>query len=170
MTINSQILAGRHFHPSKEDQAADRDMIFIKDLVLDCAIGVYDHEKTKRQKVRFNVEIDVIRAVEPLADSIGQVVSYAKVADGIKVLAGGEHINLVETLAERVADLCLMDHRALRARVRVEKLEIEPDAVAVGVEITRRQSPYGPSLAASNPMVTALTFGRRPGGGPEDKD
>ena len=133
-------------------------MIFLKDLILDCAIGVYEHEKTKRQKVRFNVEVEVMGTSQPVADEIGQVLSYAKIADGIKELAAGPHINLVETLAERVAALCLADRRALRARVRVEKLEIEPDAAAVGVEITRSQPADAPEAGARDPVVTALTF------------
>ena len=160
MSINPHILAGRHFHPNPEDAADRRDMIFLKDLVLDCAIGVYDHEKNRRQKVRFNVEVEVMGTAQPVADEIGQVLSYAKIADGIKELAAGPHINLVETLAERVAALCLADRRALRTRVRVEKLEIEPDAAAVGVEITRSQPADAPEAGARDPVVTALTFRR----------
>ena len=160
MSMNPHILAGRHFHPGPQDEAAERDRVFIKDLVLDCAIGVYDHEKTRRQKVRFNVEVDVVRAPGPPVDEIGEVLSYAKIADGIKTLAAGPHINLVETLAERVAALCLHDRRARRALVRVEKLEIEPDAAAVGVEIVRTRPP---AEDARDPVVTALSAHRRSG-------
>ena len=48
-------------------------------------------------------------------------------------------INLVETLAERIAAQCLEDHRILVAKVRVEKLDVMPDASAVGVEIERHR-------------------------------
>jgi dihydroneopterin aldolase len=49
------------------------------------------------------------------------------------------HINLVETLAERVAEICLVPDDARDVRVRVEKLDIVPDAAAVGVEIHRKR-------------------------------
>jgi dihydroneopterin aldolase len=48
-------------------------------------------------------------------------------------------INLVETLADRIAAQCLADRRVLSATVRVEKLDVMPDAGAVGVEIERHR-------------------------------
>jgi dihydroneopterin aldolase len=59
--------------------------------------------------------------------------------DDIKRLIRQGHINLVETLAERIAAQCLEDHRILSAKVRVEKLDIMPEASAVGVEIERHR-------------------------------
>ena len=56
----------------------------------------------------------------------------------IKRLAAGGHINLVETLAEAIADICVTDPRVREARVMIEKLDFEPDA-SVGVEIERRR-------------------------------
>ena len=50
----------------------------------------------------------------------------------------GEHINLVETLAEAIADLCLAHRRVIEVRVMIEKLDVEPGA-SVGVEIERRR-------------------------------
>jgi len=49
------------------------------------------------------------------------------------------HINLVETLAEQIASLALLDNRVLSARVRVEKLQVMEDAESVGVEIERKR-------------------------------
>jgi len=115
-----------------------RRRLFVRDLVLACAIGVHDHEKGARQRVRVNVELDMAEPGRPLADNIANVVSYGHVADGIRDLVGGGHINLVETLAERIADLCLADRRVASATVRVEKLDAVDGAAAAGVEITRR--------------------------------
>jgi dihydroneopterin aldolase len=49
-------------------------------------------------------------------------------------------VNLVETLAERAAALCLADPAALSVRLRVEKLDVYPDAASVGVEIVRARA------------------------------
>jgi dihydroneopterin aldolase len=54
------------------------------------------------------------------------------------VLAG--HVQLVETLAERLAEACLADARVRQVRVCVEKLDVFPDAGGAGVEIERRNS------------------------------
>ena len=49
------------------------------------------------------------------------------------------YVNLVETLAERVASLCLEEPEVAAAKVRVEKLDVFADAASVGVEISRRK-------------------------------
>jgi len=60
--------------------------------------------------------------------------------NGARALTSDGHINLVETLAERIAALCLADARVSSVRVRVEKLDIYEQADSVGVEIERLQS------------------------------
>ena len=112
--------------------------MFIRDLVLLCRIGVYAHEKLRPQRVRINVSMRVEAEAEPRNDDIANVLSYDDVLDGIKRLAAGEHINLVETLAKAIADLCVAHGRVIRVRVMIEKLDVEPGA-SVGVEIERRR-------------------------------
>lgn len=113
--------------------------VFIRNLVVACAIGVHAHERRGKQRVRIDVEIDVVCEERPLEDGIANVLSYETIVDGIRTIAGRGHVNLVETLADRIADLCLADARARRARVRVEKLDIYPDAVGVGAEVERHR-------------------------------
>lgn len=111
--------------------------IFVRDLILPCAIGVHDHERGGTQRVRINVELFERADEQPLEDSIHNVVSYENVVDGIREIVSAGHINLVETLADRIAALCLTDGRIERARVRVEKLDVYPEAASVGVELVR---------------------------------
>ncbi|MGQ0675623.1 MAG: dihydroneopterin aldolase [Rhodospirillales bacterium] len=112
--------------------------VFIRDLVLPASIGIYDHEKARRQRVRFNIEL-LARLPEGGPDDAvpRDVVSYELVVKRIRKLLAAGHVNLVETLAERVAELALKDRRVAAARVRVEKLDVYKGA-AVGVEIERR--------------------------------
>ena len=65
------------------------------------------------------------------------MVSYDDVVAGIRQLVGSEHINLVESLAERIVEFCLEDERVVRAKVIVEKLDVLGDDTTVGVEIER---------------------------------
>jgi dihydroneopterin aldolase len=113
--------------------------MFVRDLVLDCSVGVHDFEKLAPQRVRVNVDLEVRESSVPIGDDIANVLSYEDVISGIKAMAGDGHINLIETMAENVAELCLADRRVVRVKVRVEKLDIEPDAASVGIEIERRR-------------------------------
>ncbi len=113
--------------------------VFINDLVLVCHIGVHSHERRAGQRVRINADLAVHDDGRPLDDDLANVVCYETIVDGIKRIVAEGHINLVETLAERIADMCLADRRVERARIRIEKLDIYRDAASVGVEIERSQ-------------------------------
>lgn len=121
--------------------AADRPVrkILIRDLVLQTEIGVFRREKGKRQRVRFNIELGVIDR-PPRQDRRAEVVCYDRIVTGLRALVAEGHVNLVETLAERAAALCLAVPSSLYVRVRIEKLDIYKDAGAVGIEIERRHA------------------------------
>lgn len=113
--------------------------VFVRDLVLDCSIGVHQHEREALQRVRINLDL-AVREGETngkLNDDLANVVCYEELTKGVRELVSREHVNLVETLAEDVAALCLNDDRVRSARIRIEKLDILKDAVSVGVEIER---------------------------------
>ena len=109
----------------------------IRDLVVSCSIGVHEHERHGTQRVRINVRVRVADDEGPIEDSIANVVSYESIVDGIRAIIAGGHINLVETLADRVVELCLANRRVQGVWVRVEKLDLYPDAGGVGVEVER---------------------------------
>ena len=111
--------------------------VFIRDLVIDCSIGIYTHEKEHEQRVRINLDLAVGEGDGAINDDIRNVISYEDMAKGIEKIIGQGHINLVETLAEKIADMCLQDTRVFSTRVRVEKLDIIANAESVGVEIER---------------------------------
>ena len=137
--MDNRVLAARLVASNHRPERHPPDRILISDFVVDCRIGVHAHERLAPQRVRINVDLEVRNGIRHDADDIAGVVSYEGILEGIKALADGDHINLVETLAERIADLCLADARALCAKVKVEKLDIEPRAAGVGIEIERRR-------------------------------
>lgn len=111
--------------------------VFVRDLELEANIGVYKREKGKLQPVRFNVDLTVEETDGEAEDKLENVVDYGAVVDGIKAILAQGHLNLVETLAEKVAAHCLADARVKVARVRIEKLNVIAEAASVGVEIER---------------------------------
>jgi len=118
------------------------DRIFVRGLVLPIAIGVYDEEQSVTQKVSFTIEATVATGVSPKGDAIAEVPSYDDLVGAVRAIVAAGHINLVETLAERIAERCLSDKRIVSVLVRVEKLERGP--ASVGVEIVRpRMAPIG---------------------------
>lgn len=128
------VLASRAI--ARADEAAPvRDRIFVRDYVLEIHIGVYPEEQGVTQKVGFTVEAEVAIPAAARHDQIVEVPSYDDILKAIRAIVAEGHINLVETLAERIAAHCLADRRIARVRVRVEKLERGP--AAVGVEIVR---------------------------------
>ena len=110
--------------------------VFIRDFLVRCRIGVYDHEKRKPQRVRINLDLAVDEGEHPIIDDIRNVVSYETMANNILAIADEGHVNLVETL-ERIADMCFDDKRVGSVRVKIEKLDIIENAGSVGVEIER---------------------------------
>ncbi len=111
--------------------------VFIRDLVLSCSIGVHGHERQADQRVRINLDLAVREDDWRLDDDLENVVCYEKIADGVRAIVGQGHVKLVETLAENIAGVCLMDKRVHSLRVRVEKLDVFADAASAGVEIER---------------------------------
>lgn len=113
--------------------------VFVRDLLLDAHIGVYAHEQGRSQPIRVNVDLTVSEAAH--SDKLANVVCYETVVNDIKAIVAGGHLNLVETLAERIAASCLRDERVAVARIRIEKLAAIPEATSVGVEIERARPP-----------------------------
>lgn len=126
--------------PPAADSLTTVRRVFVRDLIATARIGVHRREKKAPQRVRINIELLVPEDGRPLNDRLANVVDYEAIVTGVRALTAEGHVNLVETLAERVAALCLRDRRVRSARVRVEKLEVFADAAAVGVEIERHNT------------------------------
>lgn len=131
-----EILAGRLLQQPRTD-ISKLDRIFIEDMVVDCAIGVYPEEQGVTQKVAFTIEAFVSQAVRARHDALAEVPSYDSVVmNAVRMVTSSGHINLVETMAERIAEKILNEPRLVSVMVRVVKLENGPRR---GVEIVRAQ-------------------------------
>lgn len=110
--------------------------ILIRDMVLSARIGVHQHERIADQRVRINLEV-LVHPNRAIDDDLDNVVCYGELVTGIRHVVGSGHNNLAETLAERIAAMCLEHGRVSWVKVRVEKLDVFPEAESVGIEIER---------------------------------
>jgi FolB domain-containing protein len=155
--VDYRLLAARGYSGDADRGSAPTDRILVRDLVLPVRIGAYARERDKPQRVRFNVDVDVVRPAHA-AEDMRDVFSYDVVTDGIRMIVAHEHIALLEAVAERIAALVLGHERVVRVTVRAEKLDLGPGSV--GVELTRER----PAEIAS---VHQLYPGAVPDSGPK---
>jgi len=115
--------------------------IVVDDLRLDVFIGVHEHERQARQQVSITLHMFVRDdAATARSDDLADHVSYADVIARLKERASSRrHTQLVETLAEEVADLALVDGRVESVVIDVRKTQIIPEAKGVGVIIRRQR-------------------------------
>jgi dihydroneopterin aldolase len=111
--------------------------VFVRDLLLEAQIGIHDHEQGVRQRLRINLDLSVVDDHPLPADRIEHVVCYQEVVDQTTAIVGRGHVNLVETLAEEIAQGILGRPGVVAVRVRVEKLDAFANAASVGIEIER---------------------------------
>ncbi len=115
-----------------------RYRVGIRDLVLSMLVGVHDFERHAPQRVSISVELALDYPDSGFADGQYRTVyCYETLVSGIRELAAGGHVVLVETFAERVADLALSDPRVRRVSVTVEKCDIMPECAGVGATIEK---------------------------------
>lgn len=111
--------------------------VFVRDLELMASVGVYELEKRYEQRIVVSVDLLVVDEYDGQSDNLGAVLDYGSVVSGIRSIIESGHTNLLETLAERIAQRCLSDARVMRAVVRLEKPDIVPGCRTVGIEIVR---------------------------------
>jgi (5-formylfuran-3-yl)methyl phosphate synthase len=134
--VDWRLLSARGYAPGR-DEKVETDRVFVHDLVLPVSIGAYDFERNKTQRVRFNIDADVRRSTHH-AEDMRDIFSYDLFVDTIRLVLSRGHVDLVETVAERVADALLAHPRLVAIKVRVEKLDVIDGSV--GIEISRERA------------------------------
>ncbi len=126
-------------HPSERSAATARpgplDRISLRDHIVEVEIGAFQQERGTTQRVCFNVVVEIAPLPADLDDDVDRILSYDKVTEAIAYELARERLALLETLAERVAERILWEPQAVRAFVRIEKLDRGPGKL--GVEIVR---------------------------------
>lgn len=121
------------------------DRISLRDHIVTVEIGAFQAERGTTQRICFNVVVEVAPQGQ-LDDDVDRILSYDKVTEAIAHELAAERLNLLETLAQRLADRILIEPQARRVFIRIEKLDRGPGAL--GVEIMRARSTQTPATPA----------------------
>ena len=113
------------------------DTIFLHGLKVECVIGIWEWERRITQTLTFDVDIGFDTTVAARSGAIEDTLSYREIAKRITAYAQETRANLVETLAQGVADILLEEFGALWCKVRVNKRGAVTGSTDVGVVIER---------------------------------
>jgi len=125
------------------------DRISVRDHVVEVEIGAFQAERGTTQRVSFNVVVELRPLSDPIDDDVDRILSYDKVTEAIEAALAEERLNLLETLAERIAERILWEPQAMRVFVRIEKLDRGPGAL--GVEIVRSAEDFRAKTVSHQP-------------------
>ena len=127
------------FNKKEKANFTYKKKIIIKDLLLNIIIGFYNIEKVKKQKVKFNIELNYTNQKPQNDKDIKSIVNYEKITKIIKNLTKSKHYNFLESLAEDVFDKLFKDERINKIRLKIEKLDAIKETASVGIEITKKR-------------------------------
>jgi dihydroneopterin aldolase/D-erythro-7,8-dihydroneopterin triphosphate epimerase len=113
------------------------DKIFIRDLALRCIIGIFPEERREKQDIVINVEMHADLRTAGRTDALEDTVDYKSVKKAVLKLVEGSGFQLIESLAERIADIALEHDRVQRVVVTIDKPGALRFARSSAVEITR---------------------------------
>ena len=114
--------------------------VLIKDLVLNILVGIHNFEKKKKQRVKFNLIINIDQNLIPNDKDLKSIVNYEQVIKTISKITSRKHFPLLETLAEKIFLKLFENPRIKKILLRIEKLDIIKNATSVGIELEKTRS------------------------------
>ncbi len=117
------------------------DKIFLDELKVDTIIGIWDWERKIRQTVVVDLEMSADIARAAATDEVKDTLNYKAVAKRLRAFIGASSFQLVETLAERIAEIIREEFDVAWVKVRVCKPGAIRGSRDVGVEIERGERP-----------------------------
>ena len=114
--------------------------ILIKDLVLKMLVGIHNFEKKKKQRVRFNLVINIDQNLIPNDKDLKSIVNYEQVIKTIMRITSRIHYPLLETLAEKIFSKLFENLRIKKILLRIEKLDVIKNTTSVGIELEKTRS------------------------------
>ena len=114
--------------------------ILIKDLVLKMLVGIHNFEKKKKQRVRFNLVINIDQNLIPNDKDLKSIVNYEQVIKTIVRITSRKHYPLLETLAEKIFLKLFENLRIKKILLRIEKLDVIKNTTSVGIELEKTRS------------------------------
>ena len=115
------------------------DIIFLRELKVETLIGVYEWERRKPQTLQLDLEIGLPNSRAGHSDDIADALDYADIVSHIQGVLGSRHFNLLEALAEHLAQIMLNDFKVPWVRISIAKMNAIRGSRMVGVSIERGQ-------------------------------
>ena len=116
--------------------------VLIKDFIINEIIGIHKHEKINKQKIIFNIVIDVNQNIYPNENDLSSIVDYEKITNKLKKLAKNKKYNFLESLAEDSFSEIFADKRINSVKIKIEKPDAIANAQSVGVEVFKNRNDY----------------------------
>ncbi len=161
MTNESDETALAFDHPEARAKAmagADPpDRISLRDHIVAAEIGAFQPERGLTQRLRFNVVVELCPQSGAASDDVDQILSYDRLTEAIAVELAAERLNLLETLAERIAARILREPQPLRVFLRIEKLDRGPGALGVEIVRSRAADQQGPASHGPRPVIAFVS-------------
>ena len=124
------------------NKSSIRRTVFIKDFIIQEIIGIHEHEKIKKQKIKFNIVVDVNQNTVPDEKDIKSIVDYEKITNKLENLVKNKKYNFLESLAEDSFKEIFEDKRINSVEIKIEKPDAIKNADSVGVEVFKNRSDY----------------------------
>ena len=127
---------------SKKNKSSIKRTVFIKDYIVHEIIGIHNNEKIKKQRIKFNIVIDVNQNTLPNEKDIKSIIDYEKITNKLKNLTQDKKYNFLESLAEDSFKEIFEDKRIVSVKIKIEKPDAIKNADSVGVEVFKNRSDY----------------------------
>ena len=124
------------------NKSSIRRTVFIKDFIVQEIIGIHEHEKTEKQKIKFNIVVTVNQNTVPDEKNIKSIVDYEKITNKLENLVKNKKYNFLESLAEDSFKEIFEDKRINSVKIKIEKPDAIKNADSVGVEVLKNRSDY----------------------------
>ena len=124
------------------NKSSIRRTVFIKDFIVQEIIGIHEHEKTEKQKIKFNIVVDVNQNTIPDEKDLKSIIDYEKITNKLENLTKTKKYNFLETLAEDSFIEIFEDKRINSVKIKIEKPEAIKRAESVGVEVFKTRKDY----------------------------
>ena len=125
-----------------KDKSSVKRTVFIKNFIIEEIIGIHEHEKIKKQKIKFNIVLDINQNSIPDENDIKSIVDYEKITKKIENLTKSKKYNFLESLAEDSFKEIFEDKRINSVTIKIEKPEAIKNTESVGVEVFKSREDY----------------------------
>ena len=125
-----------------KNRSSVKRTVFIKDFIIEEIIGIHEHEKIKKQKIKFNIVLDVNQNYVPDEKDINSIVDYEKITNKLEKLTKSKKYNFLESLVEDSFKEIFEDKRINSVTIKIEKPEAIKNAESVGIEVFKTRKDY----------------------------